>query len=77
MSFGTAPTSSDKDFALRNWQAKIFQAIYEEGAKWTPPDAQARTPAEDTAEKFDISTSSSGSAAQHGTGIWAPPSPNE
>eukprot|EP00959_Pyramimonas_sp_CCMP1952_P193354 4043488-Pyramimonas_sp.AAC.1 len=69
MSFGTAPTSADKDFAFRNLQAKIYQAIYEEGAKWTPPDAQAGTPAEvdDTAEKFDIFTSSSSSAAQHGT----------
>eukprot|EP00959_Pyramimonas_sp_CCMP1952_P205238 4292080-Pyramimonas_sp.AAC.1 len=39
--FGTNPTSVDKDFALRNLQAKVYQAIYEEGAKWTPPDAQA------------------------------------
>eukprot|EP00959_Pyramimonas_sp_CCMP1952_P105290 2200962-Pyramimonas_sp.AAC.1 len=77
--FGTNPTSADQDFALRNLQAKVYQAIYEEGTKWTPPDAQAGTPAEvdDTAEKFEICTSSSGSAAQHGTGIWAPPSPHD
>eukprot|EP00959_Pyramimonas_sp_CCMP1952_P225915 4724277-Pyramimonas_sp.AAC.1 len=63
MSFGTNPTSADKDFALRNWQAKIYQAIYEEGTKWTPPDARAGAPAEgdDAAEKFNIFTPSSGS----------------
>eukprot|EP00959_Pyramimonas_sp_CCMP1952_P129074 2699164-Pyramimonas_sp.AAC.1 len=32
MSFGTTPTSADKDFAFRNSQAKIYQAINEEGA---------------------------------------------
>eukprot|EP00959_Pyramimonas_sp_CCMP1952_P220273 4605405-Pyramimonas_sp.AAC.1 len=55
MSFGTTPTSAAKDFALRNLQAKIDQAIYVEGTKWTPPDAQAGTPAEvdAAAEKFD------------------------
>eukprot|EP00959_Pyramimonas_sp_CCMP1952_P189178 3957109-Pyramimonas_sp.AAC.1 len=35
--FGGAPTAAGKDFALRNLQAKIYQAIYEEGTKWTPP----------------------------------------
>eukprot|EP00959_Pyramimonas_sp_CCMP1952_P306140 6407030-Pyramimonas_sp.AAC.1 len=56
MSFGTTPTSADKDFALRTLQAKIDQAMYEEGAKWTPPDAQAGALSEggDAAEKFDI-----------------------
>eukprot|EP00959_Pyramimonas_sp_CCMP1952_P111424 2330753-Pyramimonas_sp.AAC.1 len=56
-----------------------YQATYEEGNMWTPPDARAGTPAEvdDAAEKFDIFTSSSGSAAEHGTGIWTAPSPNE
>eukprot|EP00959_Pyramimonas_sp_CCMP1952_P177247 3704959-Pyramimonas_sp.AAC.1 len=44
--FGTNPTSADKDFASRNLQAKVYQAIYEEGTKWTPPDAQAGAPAE-------------------------------
>eukprot|EP00959_Pyramimonas_sp_CCMP1952_P010959 229529-Pyramimonas_sp.AAC.1 len=46
MSFGTTPISADKDFALRSLQAKIYQSIYEEGTKWTPPDARAGTPAE-------------------------------
>eukprot|EP00959_Pyramimonas_sp_CCMP1952_P034343 719816-Pyramimonas_sp.AAC.2 len=79
MSFGATPTSADKDFALRKLQAKVYQAIYEEGTKWMPPDAQAGAPAEggDVVEKFDIFPSSSGSAAQHDTGIWTPPSPNE
>eukprot|EP00959_Pyramimonas_sp_CCMP1952_P137899 2886400-Pyramimonas_sp.AAC.1 len=56
MSSGTTPTSADKDFALRSVQAKIDQAIYEEGTKWTPPDAQAGTPADvdGAAEKFDF-----------------------
>eukprot|EP00959_Pyramimonas_sp_CCMP1952_P309889 6484681-Pyramimonas_sp.AAC.1 len=45
-SFGTDPTSADKDFALRNLQAKVYQAIYEEGTKWTSPGAQAGTLAE-------------------------------
>eukprot|EP00959_Pyramimonas_sp_CCMP1952_P067725 1413482-Pyramimonas_sp.AAC.1 len=68
-SFGTDPVSADQDFALRNLQANVYQAIYEEGTKWTPPDAQAGALAEggDAAEKFDIFTSSSGSAAQRGT----------
>eukprot|EP00959_Pyramimonas_sp_CCMP1952_P288709 6037690-Pyramimonas_sp.AAC.1 len=54
--FGNNLTSADQDFARRNWQAKVYQAIHEEGAKWTPPDAQAGTPAEvdDTSEKYDI-----------------------
>eukprot|EP00959_Pyramimonas_sp_CCMP1952_P022549 474150-Pyramimonas_sp.AAC.1 len=29
-SFGTTPTSADQDFTLRNLQAKVSQAIYEE-----------------------------------------------
>eukprot|EP00959_Pyramimonas_sp_CCMP1952_P101572 2125083-Pyramimonas_sp.AAC.1 len=67
-----------EDLASQEY-AKIYQAIHEEGAKSTPPDAQAGTPAEgdDAAEKFEFVTSSSGSAAQHGAGIWTPPSPNE
>eukprot|EP00959_Pyramimonas_sp_CCMP1952_P086202 1802957-Pyramimonas_sp.AAC.1 len=75
-SCGTTPTSADKDFALHDLQAKIYQAIHEEGNNWTPPDTHAGTPAEenDTVEKFDSFTSSSSSAAQHGTGIWTPPS---
>eukprot|EP00959_Pyramimonas_sp_CCMP1952_P093073 1947922-Pyramimonas_sp.AAC.1 len=41
-----------------------------------PPDAKAWTPVggDDAAEKFDIFMSSSGSAAQRGTGMRAPPS---
>eukprot|EP00959_Pyramimonas_sp_CCMP1952_P301622 6310798-Pyramimonas_sp.AAC.1 len=44
-------------------------AIYKEGTKWALPDAQAGAPAEEdeAGEMFDIFTSSSGSAAQHGT----------
>eukprot|EP00959_Pyramimonas_sp_CCMP1952_P402049 8424838-Pyramimonas_sp.AAC.1 len=40
------------------------------------PDVKAGTPAggNDAAEKFDIFTPGSGSAAQHGTGIGTPPS---
>eukprot|EP00959_Pyramimonas_sp_CCMP1952_P275814 5765118-Pyramimonas_sp.AAC.1 len=74
LSFGTDPTSADKDFALRNLQAKVYQAIYEEGTKWTSPDAKAGAPAEgdDAAEKFDSFTSSSDPAAQHGTGMSTP-----
>eukprot|EP00959_Pyramimonas_sp_CCMP1952_P325530 6813235-Pyramimonas_sp.AAC.1 len=45
-SFGTDPTLADKGFALRKLQAKVYQDIYEEGTKWTPPDAQAGAPAE-------------------------------
>eukprot|EP00959_Pyramimonas_sp_CCMP1952_P434896 9106345-Pyramimonas_sp.AAC.1 len=45
-SFGADPTSAEKDFALRNLQAKVDQAIHEKGAKWTLPDAQAGAPAE-------------------------------
>eukprot|EP00959_Pyramimonas_sp_CCMP1952_P343932 7203834-Pyramimonas_sp.AAC.1 len=79
MSFGTTSTSADKDSALRDVQAKIYKAIYEEGTKWTPSAAQAGAPAEvdDAAEKFYIFILSSGSAAKRGTGIWMPPSPNE
>eukprot|EP00959_Pyramimonas_sp_CCMP1952_P374421 7841149-Pyramimonas_sp.AAC.1 len=53
----------------------------EEGSKWLPPDSAAGAPpgvnagtpagAADTAEKFDMFTSGSGSAA-HGVGIWTP-----
>eukprot|EP00959_Pyramimonas_sp_CCMP1952_P146060 3058478-Pyramimonas_sp.AAC.1 len=45
-SFRANPNSADRDFAKRNLQAKVNQAIYEEGNKWTPPDAQAGTLAE-------------------------------
>eukprot|EP00959_Pyramimonas_sp_CCMP1952_P157057 3284337-Pyramimonas_sp.AAC.1 len=44
-SYGNAPTPADQDFALRNLQAKVYQAIYEEGSKWMPPDSMAGTPA--------------------------------
>eukprot|EP00959_Pyramimonas_sp_CCMP1952_P160655 3359728-Pyramimonas_sp.AAC.1 len=37
-SFGNAPTPADQDFALRNLQAKVHQAISGEDSKWTPPD---------------------------------------
>eukprot|EP00959_Pyramimonas_sp_CCMP1952_P395532 8287828-Pyramimonas_sp.AAC.1 len=81
--YGHVPTPADQDFARRNLQAKVYQAICEEGCKWMPPDSAAGTPAGanagapagayDTAEKFAIFTSSSGYAA-HGAGIWTPPS---
>eukprot|EP00959_Pyramimonas_sp_CCMP1952_P396128 8299786-Pyramimonas_sp.AAC.1 len=35
----------DQDFAARNLQAKVYQAICEEGAKWTPPYSRAGQPA--------------------------------
>eukprot|EP00959_Pyramimonas_sp_CCMP1952_P259562 5427077-Pyramimonas_sp.AAC.1 len=46
-SFGTAPASADKDFALRNLRAKIYQAIHEEEMTWALPDAHAGAPAEE------------------------------
>eukprot|EP00959_Pyramimonas_sp_CCMP1952_P438767 9185981-Pyramimonas_sp.AAC.1 len=55
-SFGATPTSADRDVALRNLQAKVYQAIYEEGNMCMPPDAKAGTLAEgdDAAETFDV-----------------------
>eukprot|EP00959_Pyramimonas_sp_CCMP1952_P318029 6655312-Pyramimonas_sp.AAC.1 len=74
-SSGSIPTLAGQDFAMRNLQASVYQAIYE-GSKWMPLDAKAGAPAggDDAAEKFDIFTSRSGSAAQRGTGTWTPPS---
>eukprot|EP00959_Pyramimonas_sp_CCMP1952_P198565 4153504-Pyramimonas_sp.AAC.1 len=48
---------NDETFAVAiQTLANLYQAIYEKGTKWTPPDAQAGTPAEadDSAEKYDI-----------------------
>eukprot|EP00959_Pyramimonas_sp_CCMP1952_P023629 496718-Pyramimonas_sp.AAC.1 len=42
---GNVPTPADQDFALRNLQAMVYQAIYEEGSKWMPLDTMAGTPA--------------------------------
>eukprot|EP00959_Pyramimonas_sp_CCMP1952_P246622 5154425-Pyramimonas_sp.AAC.1 len=66
-SYGNVRAPADPDFALRNLQANVDRA----NAR-----SAARAPAgeDDAAEKFDIFSSSSGSAAQHGTGIWTPPS---
>eukprot|EP00959_Pyramimonas_sp_CCMP1952_P177409 3708248-Pyramimonas_sp.AAC.1 len=52
--FGSIPTPADQEFALRNLQAKVYQAIYEEGNKWIPPDVKAGTLAgvDDAAEKL-------------------------
>eukprot|EP00959_Pyramimonas_sp_CCMP1952_P354114 7419086-Pyramimonas_sp.AAC.1 len=41
--YGNVPTLADQDFALRNLRAKVYQAIYEEGRKWMPPDSAAGT----------------------------------
>ncbi len=69
-SFGIIPTSADQDFASRNLRAKVHRAMCEDGGKWTPPDKTAGAPAgvSDRAEKLDVFTSNSGSAA-HGAGV--------
>eukprot|EP00959_Pyramimonas_sp_CCMP1952_P221827 4637632-Pyramimonas_sp.AAC.1 len=67
----------DLDFAVRALQAKVYQAIYDEGTKWTPPDSRADQPAtagqpaasSGAAERFDVYTSSSASPISPGGSV--------
>eukprot|EP00959_Pyramimonas_sp_CCMP1952_P127612 2669291-Pyramimonas_sp.AAC.1 len=62
---GGMPAPADQDFAVRNLQAKVYQAIYKEGSKWAAPNSQAGQPSiagqaaasSDAAEKCDTFTS--------------------
>eukprot|EP00959_Pyramimonas_sp_CCMP1952_P308006 6446265-Pyramimonas_sp.AAC.1 len=86
--YSCKPKPADPDFAVRNLQAKVYQAMCKEGSKWTPPDSHAGQPAtagqpaasSGTAERYDVYASSSaapvllGDSAALGTGIRTPPS---
>eukprot|EP00959_Pyramimonas_sp_CCMP1952_P413521 8665145-Pyramimonas_sp.AAC.1 len=64
----------DHDFAAIALQAMVYQAIYDEGTKWAPPDSRAGQPAtagqpaasSGAAERCYIYTSSSASPISPG-----------
>eukprot|EP00959_Pyramimonas_sp_CCMP1952_P229928 4807357-Pyramimonas_sp.AAC.1 len=58
--YGSKPTVMDQDFAARALQAKVYLAIYNEGAKRMPPGSRAGRPA-----TVGQPAASSGAAERH------------